>query len=120
MVLDVDPQKRRISLGLKQVMPNPWEAFTEEHPVGSTVEGEVRNTTEFGLFIGLPGDIDGMVHLSAIDWNRSGEDAARDYRKGQEVRVKVLDVDVEQERIRLGIKQLASDPLEPGLTQLKK
>src|ERR1700675_2644412 len=76
MVLDVDPTKRRISLGLKQVMPNPWDAFLDEHPVGSVVEGEVRNTTEFGLFIGLPGDIDGMVHLSDIDWNRAGEDAA--------------------------------------------
>jgi small subunit ribosomal protein S1 len=120
MVLDVDPQKRRISLGLKQVLPNPWEAFLEEHPVGSVVEGEVRNTTEFGLFIGLPGDIDGMVHLSDIDWNRAGEDAARDYRKGQEVRVKVLDVDVEKERISLGIKQLDADPFEQGMTKLKK
>jgi small subunit ribosomal protein S1 len=120
MVLDVDPQKRRISLGLKQVLPNPWEAFLEEHPVGSVVEGEVRNTTEFGLFIGLPGDIDGMVHLSDIDWNRAGEDAARDYRKGQEVHVKVLDVDVEKERISLGIKQLDADPFEQGMTKLKK
>src|SRR6059058_4764155 len=105
-VLEVDPQKRRISLGLKQVMPNPWEAFTEEHPVGSTVEGEVRNITEFGLFIGLPGDIDGMVHLSDIDWNKAGEDAVHDYRKGEMVKVKVLDVDVEKERISLGMKQL--------------
>src|SRR3954449_4876542 len=88
MVLDVDPQKRRISLGLKQVMPNPWDAFLEEHPVGSTVEGEVRNTTEFGLFVGLPGDIDGMVHLSDIDWNRPGEDAVKDFRKGEMVQVK--------------------------------
>src|SRR5215203_4378451 len=102
MVLDVDPQKRRISLGLKQVMPNPWNAFLEEHPVGSTVEGEVRNTTEFGLFVGLPGDIDGMVHLSDIDWNRAGEDAVKDFHKGELVRVKVLDVDGEKERISLG------------------
>src|SRR6266481_2390663 len=120
MVLDVDPQKRRISLGLKQVLPNPWDAFIEEHPVGSVVEGEVRNTTEFGLFIGLPGDIDGMVHLSDIDWNRAGEDAVRDYRKGQEVRVKVLDVDVEKERISLGIKQLEADPFEAGVASVKK
>src|SRR6202521_2889486 len=120
MVLDVDPQKRRISLGLKQVMANPGDAFIEEHPVGSTVEGEGRNTTEFGLFIGLPGDIDGMVHLSDIDWNRAGEDAARDYHKGQVVRVKVLDVDVEKERISLGIKQLDADPFEQGMTKLKK
>jgi small subunit ribosomal protein S1 len=120
MVLDVDPQKRRISLGLKQVMANPWDAFIEEHPVGSVVEGEVRNTTEFGLFIGLPGDIDGMVHLSDIDWNRAGEDAVKDYRKGQEVRVKVLDVDIEKERISLGIKQLDADPFEQGMTKVKK
>jgi small subunit ribosomal protein S1 len=120
MVLDVDPQKRRISLGLKQVMANPWDAFIEEHPVGSVVEGEVRNTTEFGLFIGLPGDIDGMVHLSDIDWNRAGEDAVKDYRKGQEVRVKVLDVDIEKERISLGIKQLDADPFEQGMTKVKR
>ena len=120
MVLDVDPQKRRISLGLKQVMPNPWEAFVEEHPVGSTVEGEVRNITEFGLFVGLPGDIDGMVHLSDIDWSRPGEDAVQDYRKGQIVKVKVLDVDVEKERISLGIKQLGADPFEQGVGNIKK
>ncbi|HEV2334151.1 MAG TPA: 30S ribosomal protein S1 [Stellaceae bacterium] len=120
MVLDVDPQKRRISLGLKQVMPNPWDAFVEEHPVGGTVEGEVRNITEFGLFIGLPGDIDGMVHLSDIDWTRMGEDAMRDYHKGQVVRVKVLDVDVEKERISLGIKQLEADPFEQGMAKVKK
>jgi len=120
MVLDVDPQKRRISLGLKQVMPNPWDAFIEEHPVGSTVEGEVRNITEFGLFIGLPGDIDGMVHLSDIDWSRAGEEAVQDYRKGQMVKVKVLDVDVEKERISLGIKQLEADPFESGVASVKK
>src|SRR6266513_2055369 len=120
MVLDVDPQKRRISLGLKQVMPNPWEAFIEGHAVGSTVEGEVRNITEFGLFIGLPGDIDGMVHLSDIDWSRSGEEAVHDYRKGQLVKVKVLDVDVEKERISLGIKQLEADPFESGVASVKK
>ncbi|MGH7039088.1 MAG: S1 RNA-binding domain-containing protein, partial [Stellaceae bacterium] len=113
-------QKRRISLGLKQTLANPWDAFLEEHPVGSELEGEVRNITEFGLFVGLPGDIDGMVHLSDIDWNRSGEDAVGDYRKGQEVRVKVLDVDVEKERISLGIKQLAADPFEAGMAKLRK
>ena len=120
MVLDVDPQKRRISLGLKQTLPNPWEAFMEEHPAGSEIEGEVRNTTEFGLFIGLPGDIDGMVHLSDIDWTKPGEEAMQDYRKGQMVKVKVLDVDVEKERISLGIKQLESDPFEAGLSKVKK
>jgi len=120
MVLDVDPAKRRISLGLKQTLPNPWEAFMEEHPAGSEIEGEVRNTTEFGLFIGLPGDIDGMVHLSDIDWTRDGEDAMQDYRKGQMVRVKVLDVDVEKERISLGIKQLEADPFEAGVDKVKR
>src|SRR5205085_1019600 len=98
MVLDVDPQKRHISLGLKQTLANPWEAFVEEHPVGTELEGEVRNITEFGLFVGLPGDIDGMVHMSDIDWNRPGEEAINDYRKGDALRVKVLDVDVEKER----------------------
>jgi small subunit ribosomal protein S1 len=120
MVLDVDPQKRRISLGLKQTLPNPWEAFVEEHPAGSEIEGEVRNTTEFGLFVGLPGDIDGMVHLSDIDWTKPGEEAMEDYRKGQMVKVKVLDVDVEKERISLGIKQLAADPFEAGMSKIKK
>jgi small subunit ribosomal protein S1 len=120
MVLDVDPQKRRISLGLKQTLANPWEAFVEEHPIGSEVEGEVRNTTEFGLFVGLPGEIDGMVHLSDIDWSRPGEEAINDYRKGQPVRVKVLDVDVEKERISLGIKQLEADPFAAGMTKMKK
>src|ERR1700759_2964450 len=120
MVLDVDPQKRRISLGLKQTLANPWEAFVEEHPVGSELEGEVRNITEFGLFVGLPGDIDGMVHMSDIDWSRPGEEAISDYRKGDAVRVKVLDVDVEKERISLGVKQLESDPFEAGMAKVKK
>src|SRR5690242_16301346 len=120
MVLDVDPQKRRISLGLKQTLANPWEAFVEEHPVGTELEGEVRNITEFGLFVGLPGEIDGMVHMSDIDWNRPGEEAINDYRKADAVRVKVLDVDVEKERISLGIKQLESDPFEAGMAKVKK
>jgi small subunit ribosomal protein S1 len=120
MVLDVDPQKRRISLGLKQTLANPWEAFIEENPIGTVLEGEVRNTTEFGLFVGLPGDIDGMVHLTDIDWTRDGEEAMQDYRKGQMVKVKVLDVDIEKERISLGIKQLDADPFEAGMSTLKK
>jgi small subunit ribosomal protein S1 len=120
MVLDVDPQKRRISLGLKQCLANPWESFVERHPVGSELSGEVKNITEFGLFVGLPGEIDGMVHLSDLDWNRAGEDAIKDYNKGDTVKVRVLDVDVEKERISLGIKQLASDPFETGLANLKK
>ncbi|MCT2400618.1 30S ribosomal protein S1 [Novosphingobium mangrovi (ex Huang et al. 2023)] len=106
MVLEVDSDKRRISLGLKQAQQNPWEAFAEKHPVGSTVEGEVKNATEFGLFIGLDGDVDGMVHMSDIAWGISGEDALALHRKGEEVSAVVLDVDVEKERISLGMKQL--------------
>ncbi|MNL31223.1 30S ribosomal protein S1 [compost metagenome] len=111
MVLEVDPDKRRISLGLKQTLQNPWEAFAEKNPVGSTIEGEVKNKTEFGLFIGLEGDVDGMVHLSDLDWQKSGEVALDDYNRGDMVKAKVLDVDVEKERISLGIKQLAADDL---------
>jgi small subunit ribosomal protein S1 len=109
-ILEVDPVKRRISLGLKQTLANPWEAFAEKHPVGSNIEGEVKNKTEFGLFLGLEGDVDGMVHLSDLDWNRPGEQAIEDYKKGDMVKVVVLDVDVEKERISLGIKQLQGDP----------
>ncbi|MES2342616.1 MAG: 30S ribosomal protein S1 [Pseudomonadota bacterium] len=111
VVLDVDPSKRRVSLGLKQAMDNPWDAFVAAHPVGSTVEGEVKNATEFGLFIGLENDIDGMVHLSDLDWTASGEEAIAKYHKGEMVKARVLDVDVEKERISLGIKQLAGDPM---------
>jgi small subunit ribosomal protein S1 len=106
VVLDVDMDKRRISLGLKQAQANPWEAFAEKHPVGSTVEGEVKNATEFGLFVGLDGDVDGMVHMSDIAWGISGEDALHLHRKGEMVKAIVLDVDPEKERISLGIKQL--------------
>jgi small subunit ribosomal protein S1 len=106
-VLEVDPVKRRISLGLKQTMRNPWEVFLEKHPPGSEVEGEVKNKTEFGLFLGLDGDVDGMVHLSDLDWKRPGEQVIEEYKKGDKVRAQVLDVDVEKERISLGIKQLA-------------
>ncbi|GJE42803.1 30S ribosomal protein S1 [Methylobacterium soli] len=109
-ILEVDPVKRRISLGLKQTLQNPWEAFAEQHPVGSEVEGEVKNKTEFGLFIGLDGDVDGMVHLSDLDWNRPGEQVIEEFKKGDMLRAQVLDVDVEKERISLGIKQLGGDP----------
>ena len=112
MVLDVDMSKRRISLGLKQCMANPWESFAEQFPSGTELEGEVRNITEFGLFVGLPGDIDGMVHLSDLSWDKAGDEAIRDFKKGDQVKVKVLDVDMEKERISLGIKQLANDPFE--------
>ena len=106
IVLEVDSDKRRISLGLKQAQSNPWGAFADAHPVGSVVEGEVKNATEFGLFVGLPGDVDGMVHMSDIAWGISGEEALHLHRKGEAVQVVVLDVDVEKERISLGIKQL--------------
>ena len=106
LVLEVDSDKRRISLGLKQAQQNPWEAFADKHPVGSTIEGEVKNATEFGLFIGLDGDVDGMVHMSDIAWGISGEDALALHRKGEMVSAVVLDVDVEKERISLGMKQL--------------
>src|SRR5579883_1226182 len=109
-ILEVDSVKRRISLGLKQTMRNPWELFLEKHPPGSEVEGEVKNKTEFGLFLGLDGDVDGMVHLSDLDWKRPGEQVMEEYKKGDMVRAQVLDVDVEKERISLGIKQLEGDP----------
>jgi small subunit ribosomal protein S1 len=106
LVLEVDPVKRRISLGLKQTLDNPWGTFAQTFPVGTIVEGEVKNKTEFGLFIGLEGDVDGMVHLSDLDWNRPGEQVIEEFQKGEMVKAIVLDVDVEKERISLGIKQL--------------
>ena len=112
MVLEVDPVKRRISLGLKQTLANPWETFVEKYPPGTVVEGEVKNKTEFGLFVGLDGDVDGMVHLSDLDWNRPGEQVIEEFRRGDKLKAVVLDVDVEKERISLGVKQLAGDPFE--------
>lgn len=120
MVLDVDPQKRRISLGLKQCLGNPWENFAAQYPAGTVVEGEIKNITEFGLFVGLSGEIDGMVHLSDIDWNRSGEEAIAEFKKGDVVKAKVLDVDIEKERISLGMKQLGDDPFASGVGDIKK
>ncbi len=121
-ILEVDSVKRRISLGLKQTLQNPWESFAEKHPVGSIVEGEVKNKTEFGLFIGLDGDVDGMVHLSDLDWNRPGEQVIDEFKKGDMVKAQVLDVDVEKERISLGIKQLGGDPFADAAAagELKK
>jgi len=120
MVLDVDSSKRRISLGLKQVQRNPWEQFVDEHPIGQEVEGEIRNITEFGLFIGLSADIDGMVHMSDLSWDEPGELAITHFEKGQIVKAKVLDVDVEKERISLGIKQLKDDPAATVLDTVRK
>ena len=120
-ILEVDPVKRRISLGLKQTMRNPWEVFVEKYPPGSVVEGEVKNKTEFGLFLGLDGDVDGMVHLSDLDWKRPGEQVIDEYKKGDMVSAQVLDVDVEKERISLGIKQLGGDPMASGVAgEMKK
>ena len=120
MVLDVDPDKRRISLGLKQCGDNPWDSFLTTHTAGTEVEGEIKNITEFGLFIGLTEEIDGMVHLSDLSWDQSGEEAIKDFKKGDMVKAKVLDVDVAKERISLGIKQLSKDPFEEGMAGLKR
>jgi small subunit ribosomal protein S1 len=116
MVLDVDPERRRVSLGLKQCMDNPWEEFIAAHPVGSQVEGEVKDVTAFGLFIGLSFELDGMVHMSDIDWDKGGEEAMGAYNKGDMVKAKVLDIDISKERISLGIKQLSSDPFAEAET----
>ena len=113
-VLDVDSEKRRISLGLKQTQDNPWNAFIAEHPIGSEIEGEVRGITEFGLFVGLGPELDGMVHINDIAWDQSGDEAIQSYQKGDTVRAKVLDVDVDKERISLGIKQVGGDPISDG------
>jgi small subunit ribosomal protein S1 len=118
-VLEVDAQKRRISLGLKQTQDNPWDVFLTSHPKGSVIEGPIRNITEFGLFVGLDGGVDGMVHLSDLDWNRSGDEAIKDYKKGDTVKAVVLDVDAQKERISLGIKQVGGDPME-SIGKLRK
>jgi small subunit ribosomal protein S1 len=120
MVLDVDPEKRRISLGLKQCLDNPWNAFKDKYPVGTIIEGEVKNITEFGLFVGVDGEIDGMVHLSDLSYDQDGEAALKNFTKGQVVKAKVLDIDVEKERISLGIKQLSEDPYAAAAGDLKK
>jgi small subunit ribosomal protein S1 len=120
LVLDVDMTKRRISLGIKQCVDNPWEKFASEHKSGELLSGEIRNITEFGLFVGLTEDIDGMVHMSDIAWDKPGEEAIKSYAKGQNVEVKILDIDTEKERISLGIKQLTADPFESVSVNLKK
>lgn len=120
MVLEIDSQKRRVSLGLKQTQRNPWEVFAEQFPEGTNVEGEVKNITEFGLFVGLPGDIDGMVHLSDISWDQRGEDAIQSFRKGDTVKAKVIEVDVEKERISLSIKALENDPYAEAIGGVKR
>lgn len=120
MVLEIDSSKRRVSLGLKQTMRNPWEVFAETHPVGTAVEGEIKNITEFGLFIGLENDIDGMVHLSDLTWEGRGEDVIGDYRKGDMVKAVVTEVDVEKERISLSIKAVDGDPFADAVGGVKR
>jgi small subunit ribosomal protein S1 len=120
MVLEIDTSKRRVSLGLKQTMRNPWEVFAETHPENTPVEGEVKNITEFGLFIGLPGDIDGMVHLSDLSWDERGEDAIQSYRKGDMVQAVVTEVDVEKERISLSVKALGGDKFAEAVGGVKR
>ena len=119
MVLEIDSEKRRISLGLKQCMDNPWLTFADKYPVNTEIEGEVKNITEFGLFVGLEDEMDGMVHLSDLDWNKSGEEAIAEFKKGDVVKAIILDVDTDKERISLGIKQLSGDPVE-SISGLKK
>ncbi|WP_276303765.1 30S ribosomal protein S1 [Paracoccus salipaludis] len=120
MVLEIDEQKRRVSLGLKQTQRNPWEVFAETHPAGTPIEGEVKNITEFGLFVGLEGDIDGMVHLSDLSWDQRGEDAIQNYRKGDVVRAVVQEVDVDKERISLSIKALENDTMSEAVDGVKR
>ena len=120
MVLEIDGAKRRVSLGLKQTQRNPWEVFAEQFPEGTEVEGEVKNITEFGLFVGLEGDIDGMVHLSDLTWEGRGEDVIGDFRKGDMVQAKVAEIDVEKERISLSIKALGDDPFQGAVGGVKR
>ncbi|CAI2456097.1 30S ribosomal protein S1 [Serratia liquefaciens] len=120
MVLDIDEERRRISLGLKQCKNNPWQQFAETHNKGDRVEGKIKSITDFGIFIGLDGGIDGLVHLSNISWNVAGEEAVREYKKGDEIAAVVLQVDAERERISLGVKQLAEDPFNNYLSMNKK
>ena len=120
MVLEIDVQKRRISLGIKQCIDNPWEKYKSENKIGATIEGEIRNITEFGLFVGLSEDIDGLVHLSDISWDGNGDEIIKDFSKGTSVKAKILDIDVEKERVSLGIKQLTEDVTSTELGNLSK
>ena len=120
MVLEIDTAKRRVSLGLKQTKGNPWENFAEKYPVGSKVEGEIKNITEFGLFVGLDEDIDGMVHLTDLNWSKPGEEALEGFKKGELVNAEVTDIDIEKERISLSIKALEKDPFTDAIGALKR
>jgi small subunit ribosomal protein S1 len=120
MVLDVDMTKRRISLGIKQCHENPWKSFEEQFKTGNVIEGEVKNITEVGLFVGLNAEIDGMVHLSDLSWSETGEEAIKNFKKGDMVKAKILEIDAEKERVSLGMKQLEKDPFESSLGNVKK
>src|SRR6185295_19484272 len=120
MILDIDEERRRISLGMKQCKPNPWEEFAQNHQKGDRVRGQIKSITDFGIFIGLDGGIDGLVHLSDLDWNEAGEQAVRKYQKGQELEAVVLAIDGARERISLGVKQMASDPLTQYMAEHPK
>lgn len=120
VVLDIDSNKHRISLGMKQCESNPWAAFAENHPVDSVIEGEIRNITDFGLFVGLDGEIDGLVHHSDISWSEPGDSAIKNYKKGDQVKAKILAIDVEKERISLGIKQMGENPVATDFGDVKK
>src|SRR5207344_2084544 len=120
MVLDVDEERRRISLGVKQCMPNPWEAFAGTHKKGDKVSGQIKSITDFGIFVGLDGGIDGLVHLSDISWNTTGEDVVRNYKKGDTLEAVVLAVDPERERISLGVKQMEQDPIGTYMATTQK
>jgi small subunit ribosomal protein S1 len=110
MILEIDEERRRISLGMKQCMPNPWEDFAREYKKGDKVKGQIKSITDFGVFVGLPGGIDGLVHLSDLSWSNAGEEAVKNFKKGEDVEAVVLSIDVERERISLGVKQLGGDP----------
>ena len=120
IVLDVDQSKRRISLGMKQCQENPWKVCADTHKIGDVIEGEIRNITEFGLFLGLNEEIDGMIHMSDLSWEKAGEEAIKEYKKGQIIKAKVLDIDVEKERVSLGVKQLTANPFEGAEEEIKK
>ncbi len=120
MVLDIDEERRRISLGIKQCFPNPWDEFSATHNKGDVVKGTIKSITDFGIFIGLDGGIDGLVHLSDISWNEPGEEAVRNFTKGDEIEAVVLSVDPERERISLGIKQLEKDPFSNFVAEHSK
>ena len=120
MVLEIDEERRRISLGMKQCLPNPWEEFSMNYKKGDRVKGQIKSITDFGIFIGLPGSIDGLVHLSDLSWSQPGEEAVRNFKKGEEIEAVVLSIDVERERISLGVKQLEGDPFTSYITAHEK